>query len=187
MSELLTKPKYRKWMEREIKKGYKEEDLSPTLQFFAENITKFNNRDIYAWDGRDLENFIKENNLKSARKEREEDKSNAQKIFEDSNWLVVIPNDKEACSYYGSGTKWCITMTSGDYFQSYRDKNYVFCIVIDKNAENQDKWGKVCIAILRDTENEPQKIEYYSSDDVAHTENDLPEKLKSFLEIKKAA
>lgn len=180
--ELESKAKYRKWFEREMLKGYKREDIVPTALFFENNSTKFEQRDIFKWDAKELEDYIKEHNLCSARQERESDKANAVKLFEDNDWLVVRPNDAQSCTYYGKGTKWCITMTTGNYFESYRDQNYTFHIVVDKKAEEQSKWGKVCVAIKRDEENKPEKIEVFSSDDVAYSIDKLPDRLRNFLQ-----
>lgn len=193
--ELVSKSKYSKWIKREEEKGYKREDIIPTLAFFESNSSKFQERDIFKWDAKDLEDFIKDNNIQSNRKLREKDKENATKIFENDEWLIVHPNDVASCSFYGKGTKWCITMTTGNYFNSYRDQNYTFHIIIDKKAAAeaernaaesntecvQPEWAKVCCAIKRNTKNEPEKIEFYSALDKPHDIKELPDRLREFL------
>ena len=45
--ELVSKSKYSKWIKREEEKGYKREDIIPTLAFFESNSSKFQERDIF--------------------------------------------------------------------------------------------------------------------------------------------
>jgi hypothetical protein len=41
------------------------------------------------------------------------------KIYEDEEWLMLKPLSLFASKKYGSGTKWCTTMDSGNYFMKY--------------------------------------------------------------------
>lgn len=41
------------------------------------------------------------------------------KVYEDEEWLMLKPLSLFASKKYGSGTKWCTTMDSGNYFMKY--------------------------------------------------------------------
>ena len=56
----------------------------------------------------------------------------AERVYEDGTWLVVVPNTKEAACYYGKGTQWCTAATgSENYFEYYDERGPLF-INIDK-------------------------------------------------------
>lgn len=59
-------------------------------------------------------------------------KNEAEKVYEDGRWLVVVPNTQEAACYYGKGTQWCTAATgSSNYFNYYNEQGPLF-INIDK-------------------------------------------------------
>ena len=46
----------------------------------------------------------------------------AEKVYEDSEWLVIVPKTEEAAIYYGKGTQWCTAATGGrNYFEYYNN------------------------------------------------------------------
>lgn len=175
---------HKKWLAREKEKGYKEADLVPSLSFFLKNKDKFNQRDIFKWDGKELEDFIKENQLVSNRQLRNENRGSFVKIIETDRFLVVRPDDKEAAAYWGKGTKWCITMLESGHFDEYRGQNVVFYYLIDKTAENQDNYSKVAIVMNRNEKNITYKkdIDYYLADDTCVRFAKLPKDIRDFLE-----
>ena len=65
-------------------------------------------------------------------------KEGAEKVYEDQEWMIIVPHTKEASCYYGKGTQWC---TAADYsnnmFDYYNDQGPLY-INIDK--ETQEKY-----------------------------------------------
>jgi hypothetical protein len=66
-------------------------------------------------------------------KSRKETKSNIDKIYEDENYLLLIPLTKEAANYYGKNTKWCTASNNNDdsMFEFYNKQGPLY-IFIDK-------------------------------------------------------
>jgi hypothetical protein len=56
-----------------------------------------------------------------------------EKLFEDDEYLVLIPLTKESNQTYGSNTKWCTTMEYNGYWEKYSE-NYKFIFVLNKQT-----------------------------------------------------
>jgi len=78
------------------------------------------------------------------RKEKEKKlKSEADKLYEDSQWLVIRPKTWESSCHYGAGTKWCTTSKeTSSHFKRETDRNFLI-YVIDKNRDGNDMYSKV--------------------------------------------
>lgn len=48
-------------------------------------------------------------------------KKDARKVYSDDEWLVIVPETKEASCYYGKGTQWCTAASKNDYEQNMFD------------------------------------------------------------------
>ena len=58
----------------------------------------------------------------------------AEKVYEDNEWLIIVPKTREAAIYYGKGTKWCTASTRGyNYFERYNNEGRLY-ININKNT-----------------------------------------------------
>ena len=58
----------------------------------------------------------------------------AEKVYEDNDWLIIVPKTREAAIYYGKGTKWCTASTGGyNYFERYNNEGKLY-ININKNT-----------------------------------------------------
>ncbi|GEM_PF-1414458 len=68
----------------------------------------------------------------------DEAKKDADKVFENANWLVVVPKTKEASCYYGKGTEWCTASTANDYkhnrFDDYSDLGKLYININKKEG-----------------------------------------------------
>ena len=60
-------------------------------------------------------------------------KLGAEKIYDDSKYLVVVPKTFEASCYYGSGTKWCTTSNKNHLMSE--TKRAVLYYIIDKERD----------------------------------------------------
>jgi hypothetical protein len=74
---------------------------------------------------------------KTQREIEREIKTQADKIYEDSDVLVVRPKSHAASCYYGANTKWCTTQTGNPgYFEKYfRDGNLYY--FLNKKTNNK--------------------------------------------------
>lgn len=62
----------------------------------------------------------------------------AEKVYEDKDWLIIVPKTQEAAIYYGKGTKWCTAATGGyNYFERYSNEGRLY---ININKHTGDKY-----------------------------------------------
>jgi hypothetical protein len=118
------------------------------------------------------EEIVSDNQL---RKKIQEAKDQVDVVYDDDEWMVVIPESYEASCYWGTNTQWCTaSRTSRDWFNTYNKAGTLF-IIINKNDPTE-------------------KYQYYSTDkdfnDSTNANVDLDEfikeqtnkKFKNFLE-----
>jgi|LakMenEpi03Aug12_release.lakeMendotaPanAssembly.Ray.scaffolds.fasta_scaffold12812_8 hypothetical protein len=81
-------------------------------------------------------------------KEKEKELENqTEKIYEDDNFLVLVPKTEEASCKYGSGTKWCVTQKGTGHFERYtRDKQGLYFIIRKKGKQTEPHY-KVAVHI----------------------------------------
>jgi hypothetical protein len=93
---------------------------------------------------------------KTEREKERELKSQAERLYEDDDVLVIRPKSHAASCYYGANTKWCTT-NKGDsgYFEKYIRTGLLYYFI--KKKENTK------MALYRNTED--KKTEVYNSQD----------------------
>lgn len=103
---------------------------------------------------------------KTEREKEKELKSQAEKLYEDDDVLVVRPKSYAASCYYGANTKWCTT-NKGDsgYFDKYIKSGLLYYFI--KKKENTK------MALYRNTED--RKTEVYNAQDRLLSLEDLRE------------
>ena len=103
---------------------------------------------------------------KTEREKERELKSQAEKLYEDDDVLVVRPKSYAASCYYGANTKWCTT-NKGDsgYFEKYIRTGLLYYFI--KKKENTK------MALYRNTED--RKTEVYNAQDRLLSLEDLRE------------
>lgn len=117
--------KYSKWLlNLYLKQQLKLEDLYKAKECLT-LYTKFINR-IEQKDINKIPNLVELYNIvepfeqnpdqaTSGKDEVRRTKEEATKVYEDDEWLVVVPKTKEAACYYGKGTKWCTAASEDNY------------------------------------------------------------------------
>lgn len=58
-------------------------------------------------------------------------KQGADKVYEDSQWLIIVPHTMEAAKYYGANTQWCTASDNNNMFDEYYSRGELY-INIDK-------------------------------------------------------
>ncbi len=150
--------KYSEWMCKQLIKGFKKEDLFATVESFhriGQNLTK---KDINQYkDLKELEDMIKDRSFSKTQKRKVVKSEGTEKIYEDETSLVLRIDTKEACVFYGSNTRWCITMTDEQYYEDYVGSGVLFYFILSK-IKREDKQNKVAVAIS-------ENIEYFDEED----------------------
>ena len=79
-----------------------------------------------------------------------------------AGWNIIIPTNKSASCYHGTGTDWCVSKRNQDYFERYfLDNNVtlIFCL-----NDQREKWAIACNVKLRD------KSEFFNAKDKSLTQ-----------------
>lgn len=100
---------------------------------------KLDNTNIDAYSRDDLIKIIsdKKDVVDSEAKWKEESKDIV-KIYEDNQYLIMMPNSRAASCKYGAGTQWCIASRDEDYFEKYKQKDAEFIFIINKSNNDKD-------------------------------------------------
>lgn len=63
-------------------------------------------------------------------------KEGAEKVYEDGEWLIVVPHTKEASCYYGKGTQWCTAAEqSHNMFDHYNNQGNLYINIRKSDGE----------------------------------------------------
>ena len=97
-----------------------------------------NPKDIASYDTLDAFKFIIDavKSLPSAKEIRDIKKSGSKKIYDDEDYLVVVPETVAASCYYGAGTQWCTAAKNSNAFDDYTGRQGVLYYVVDKRAND---------------------------------------------------
>lgn len=134
--------KYGKWLlSLYQRKKLNLEDLykaTEYLTYFNKYNKQLDEKDINKYKSLpELYNALKdiinnENDYVSNSEKIRQIKKGAEKVYEDNQWLIVIPHTEEASCYYGKGTQWCTAAEkSNNYFSHYSSQGNLY-INIDK-------------------------------------------------------
>lgn len=138
--------KYGKWLlSLYMRDRLKLEDLYKAkeyLSYFIKYFNVINEKDINKYQSlSSLYNAVKEymdepNKATSKQDEVRKIKEGAEKVYEDGEWLIIVPKTKEASCYYGKGTQWCTASdTSKNYFDDYNDEGNLYININKTNGE----------------------------------------------------
>ena len=83
-------------------------------------------------------------------------RSGAEKVYEDGEWLVIVPHTEEASKLYGKGTTWCTAADNDNYFDYYNDQGPLYINIRKRDGE---KWQfHFESESFMDAEDDPVKI-----------------------------
>jgi hypothetical protein len=84
----------------------------------------------------DLTFQLQNQNLQSNTEKEKETKKDSKKVFENDEWLIVVPETEEAACYYGKGTKWCTAGNTNNQFDYYNRQGTLY-ILINKQDQSE--------------------------------------------------
>lgn len=67
-------------------------------------------------------------------KTRREAKADAEKVYEDSDWTVVVPKTEDAAKVYGKGTRWCTAADKNNMFGYYNEEGPLYILISKKDG-----------------------------------------------------
>jgi len=140
------KGKYLDWL---VRKAYKNnpktiiEDASKIkedLELFDKYQVKIGKQITQVKDYYELSKLVGEFRKKKDAGEidlsRSEIKKDADKIFEDANWLILSPKTEAAAKYYGKNTRWCTSAEENNVFDEYNLRGPLY-ILINKKVPSE--------------------------------------------------
>ena len=137
--------KYGKWLLNQYRQGNLDmNNLSKvrnTIDFFNRYNRQLEVKDINQYKNIDqvydnVKNFMEDPSQATSKSDeaRKIKEMGAEKVYEDNDWLIIVPKTREAAIYYGKGTKWCTASTRGyNYFERYNNEGRLY-ININKNT-----------------------------------------------------
>ena len=158
-----TTKKYADWMlKTHIDGGYNVNQIIPVIQKFDQSLSRINHefirkgvdtfesevgvdvpisdidtifkspKDINSYKGLGILTAVL-NQIQSKKTKREEKLVGAEKIYEDDNFLVVLPKTPEGSCHYGAGTQWCTAARDGNQFKNYSKTGTLYYIIFKAN------------------------------------------------------
>lgn len=137
--------KYGKWLLNQYRQGNLDMNNLPkvrnTIDFFNRYNRQLEVKDINQYKNIDqvydnVKNFMEDPSQATSKSDevRKIKEMGAEKVYEDNDWLIIVPKTREAAIYYGKGTKWCTASTdSYNYFERYNNEGRLY-ININKNT-----------------------------------------------------
>jgi hypothetical protein len=141
--------KYTDWV---LKVLEPETDVDMNVEIAVELVKDFDKYQKQL-EKKDINQYLSFEELEKAlepfkEKEKEKELENqTEKIYEDDNFLVLVPKTIEASCKYGSGTKWCTTVKDADHFRRYTSGKQGLYYIIRKKGKEYEPNYKVAVHI----------------------------------------
>lgn len=71
--------------------------------------------------------------------------SKVDRVYEDDQFVVVIPKSEEASCKYGAGTRWCTTSKKSGHFGRYTSGSQLLFYIINKKNSKNGNYDKVAV------------------------------------------
>lgn len=139
--------KYGKWLLVQYKTGTMRiedcEQYRATLDAFNRYNNRLQVRDIGKYKNEAevynaVREFIETNAATSHSDEIRRAKAGAEKVYEDDEWLIIVPKTKEAAIYYGKNTRWCTAATT--FENMFENHNQYGPLYINIDKVNNEKY-----------------------------------------------
>jgi len=106
--------------------------------------------------------------VKTKGEQHKEEKSGAEKVYEDDDLLIVSPETYESSRLYGAKTKWCTASNTREHWDSYYKRGVKLYYLVDK--KNNEKFA----AAMRP---DPDDCDYFDAKDNSITFETLVKRL----------
>lgn len=115
-----------KFMVEQLNKGYRKEDLFPTVNLFWKIKERFpvEQRELYYWDDlKKLEDACKDLGPSNRSKRKLVKNEGATELYRDDKATLVRLESKAGAVFWGKNTRWCISMENANYYEQYVSEN----------------------------------------------------------------
>lgn len=119
------------------------DDIVELVKDFDKYSSQFPKKDINQYVSfNELESVVNFARVKNKDKELE---SQAKKIYEKGDFVVIQPKTEQASCKYGSNTKWCVTSKGSGHFSRYTAGRQGLYFIINKAKSTNKNYSKVAI------------------------------------------
>ena len=109
-------------------------EWSDALEHFHKNPSKYESKDINQYNHNDFIDAVEKAKQKLSRKEMKE--TGIDKVFEDDEFILLMPKTHKAACRYGSRTRWCVVMRGyTGYFERYFTEGPIFFLIDKRRLE----------------------------------------------------
>ena len=151
-------------------------NLIDLVENFENNISRIKEKDIYKLQAHELERLVDKlptPESEERRKRKAQAEKESARLYDEDDILVVRPLTTAAATYYGMGTKWCISATQcKNYFDDYTADGKAFAMVILKNLQREGGTSFTKAAMVFNSQGEYEEL-YDAEDDKYYDTNDL--------------
>ena len=151
-------------------------NLIDLVEKFENNISRIKEKDIYKLQAHELERLVDKlptPESEERRKRKAQAEKESSRLYDEDDILVVRPLTTAAATYYGMGTKWCISATQcKNYFDDYTADGKAFAMVILKNLQREGGTSFTKAAMVFNSQGEYEEL-YDAEDDKYYDTNDL--------------
>ena len=152
---------YLEWMIKQHLNRHNDADIVGTVEVFHKRKQALSEKDIYKYkDLKDLENTLKDSELKSKSFKAKEARS-ASAVYQDDRFQLFVPMNHQESRHLAQGAKWCISMNESNYWNSYfYDNNVTFFFLRNLSEELGKPNSMIAFARLADG-----RMDVYDFDD----------------------
>jgi|LakMenE18May11ns_1017448.scaffolds.fasta_scaffold9933709_3 hypothetical protein len=140
--------KYTDWVLKNV--DPESENFDDDVEYVVELIKDF---DKYSnqFPKKDINQYVSLNELESVvnfvrtKNKDKELESQAKKIYEKGDFVVIQPKTEQASCKYGSNTKWCVTSKGSGHFGRYTAGRQALYFIINKAKSTSKNYSKIAI------------------------------------------
>jgi len=140
--------KYTDWVLKNV--DPESENFDDDVEYIVELVKDF---DKYSsqFPKKDINQYVSFNELESVinfvrtKNKDKELESQAKKIYEKGDFVVIQPKTEQASCKYGSYTKWCVTSKGSGHFGRYTAGRQALYFIINKAKSTSKNYSKIAI------------------------------------------
>jgi hypothetical protein len=158
-------------------------DVKKMLEWLESNTNNSKVSSVYKDinNFKSIESFMETIGILMIQPTKKDVKSDVIKLFEDDNFLVIIPKTYESSKIYGMGTKWCTT--NKNYFKQYTDNGFLVYVVI--KSFNRKLGIPINTKGSRNVELNVRGLTFFNNEDAQLTFYDVSKMLGEVILIQK--
>ena len=149
-------PNHLKWLLR-MEKFEPIADMAGLIPAFIQNKQRLTVKDLDLYrNPNDLRAALEALGESEGDKRRQLREGETDVVYNDEQWIVVMPHTMESSIQWGKGTKWCTAATkSANLFYSYvgrKDQDIILFYIINKNSDSRiDNTSKLSVGFVNGT------------------------------------